>query len=81
MSKKIKRRASALMMILFTATLLGCPLGHYHQIDEETNNHHVATNDSCFAVDCGDDFVCIVEDYENSHTGTADERPACVLED
>ena len=81
MTTKIKRNATALLMTLFIATLLGCPLGHYHQIDHETKNHHVATPDSCFAVDCGDDFVCIVEDYENPQTGTADERPACVLED
>ena len=78
MRTKIKQRASAL---LFTATLLGCPLGHGHQIDEETENSHVATPDSCFAVDCGADFVCIVEDYENTDTGTFDTRIACVLED
>ena len=88
MKTKIKQRASALMMILFTATLLGCPLGHdhpplghNHQIDEETKNHHVATPDSCFAVDCGADFVCIVEDYENTDTGTFDTRIACVIDD
>ena len=81
MRTKITKKASALMMILFTSTLLGCPLGHNHQIDEETKNHHVATPDSCFAVDCGADFVCIVEDYENTDTGTFDTRIACVLED
>ena len=81
MRTKITKKASALMMILFTSTLLGCPLDHNHQIDEETMNHHVATPDSCVAVDCGADFVCIVEDYENTDTGTFDTRIACVLED
>lgn len=81
MKTKLKKYAPLLLAILLTSTLLACPTGHYHPIDQDTFNGHVPTLDSCESVDCGADHNCIVENYENPQTGTFDERPACVLEE
>lgn len=81
MKTRLNRYASLLLLTLCAPTLLACDFGHHHKIDNDTDNHHISTPNSCVAVDCGQDFTCIVEDYENPQTGTADERPACILEE
>ena len=81
MKSKLKKVAPLLLAILFASTLLACPAGHNHQINEYSSNQHVATLDSCEAIDCGESADCVLENYENPHTGTFDERPACILED